>query len=804
MGTGAFTAQSGHGTFDFVVVARNVLDPADKDQWKLRFTEASRALYEATEGQMSFGRIFFGDNDYGLGHAEFVLNPGKGTAYATLGGYGKIAHIIQLYEQQFEGEARAIVHEFGHQAFRLGDEYTGEIVHDDIAATSVAVHNSYPTIPLVDSILDSQSLQYGYAILLFGTVLERLIVFGPDGALGHTATLLTVGGGNAGFNKDPHTAVGKRVRYQPQYYNHSPQNPEGIGIGCANVANSNYCLMDDHKKDGVSEFCSASNHDLAKVTSHSALYGGVSCWEVMQQQMLDRYKFALSVPDPAQVGQVTTQGPVFEDLVKEARIALVMDRSGSMKQNNKIDGVRFGLEQWIRSAPTLNERLSVIWFNEEVETLLPLFQFEGATDIAPIIDEATQVVPAGWTNIRDGLLEGIKQIQSPGGRSAVQAIVLLTDGIHNRPVGSQMREAIPELIAAGIPVFVLAIGPPGTVDYDALEELARETGGAMFKIDDPAEANAKIVLDIPKMNKALRSGLILSGHQDIAVAPPESDFAKALAQAQGDRLPLNEVAQLVGLRGIRAMTASRPRRPDAFFSVPFLVEAGATLTQFSMTFAEDAAFHLHLVDPQGHVVSFDGQDTVLIAPQRPFATAIVRSPKPGQWHAVIVRGSNGPSTRLYYSAGVHNRRIVVHGDCDRRVDIGQPARIFAGAVWGDRLSGLQVSAHLTGPDGSSHALDLDDETDAEPGSGDYLAHLTPQVPGRYEGEIRITSRGRGVRHAGAIHRASHGPHDNGHAQVDLRSQAPAFTRSIPIYFDSGERRPAEDIEEGSSLSTVAQ
>ena len=124
MGTGSFNG----GKFNFVVTASHVMDQAEKTEWQALFLQASRALHEATEGQLSFGSIFFSDDGWGLGACEFALHPIDGTSYATLGEYGRFGRSIQLFRTvRTEGDQRAIVHEFGHHAFGLGDEYGGPV-----------------------------------------------------------------------------------------------------------------------------------------------------------------------------------------------------------------------------------------------------------------------------------------------------------------------------------------------------------------------------------------------------------------------------------------------------------------------------------------------------------------------------------------------------------------------------------------------------------------------------------------------------------------------------------------------------
>lgn len=798
MGTGSFN----NGIFNFVVVTPHSWDTEEKEEWKARFIEASRVLYEASEGQLSFGHVFMADEAWGLGHAEFVVHNFPATAYATHGGYGTLGKSVQLFSNDRTGDPRTIVHEFGHHAFDLGDEYTGPVQQDEIDTEAVLPDpNFFNIVPLQPSENDSQSLQYGYAVLLFDGRVERLIVEE------HTPNQVTL---TNGFTQDPRTADNNRIFYQPQYNYTYPQFPAGILIRCVGnqVQNANYCLMERYRDQpgtqSVTEFCTQDNHDPDHDTSHDNIHGGLSCWQVMQQHMLDRYNFGLEAPNPAQTGQQTAEMPQFHDLVKEARIALVMDRSGSMGTDNKIQGARHGIDQWITSAHQENDFLSVIWFNQAFDTRFPLNQVD-QSGMDSIIEQVNDVDPGGWTNIRDALLEAVSQIQSRDERSAVQAIVLLTDGIHNRPEGTTIAEAIPTLQDSGIPVYVIALGSPDHVDYVALEELVRETGGFMNPVGmtldengnplEPEEQNALIALHVFMTNYILRNGLTSVGNQTVAGAPPDSDFGRTVSDVRDRPPPLKDLAKLQGFDDVGTYV-KKHHHPYAI-SVPFLVEDGASTARFAMTYAQKQKFLLYLVDPENDPVDFTASsDAVLIAPESPYATAIVKKPKPGQWHAVIIRASAGPKARVNYSAGVENRMIVAHADCDREVEVGMPTSITAHAVWGDRLSGLRVTARFTGPDGSIHSVVLGDEAREEPNSGDYRGVFTPQLAGRYAGEVRIYSRGN-IMTAGGLHRAVHAPQkEREPVRLDLKSKAPAFIRRIPIYFDAGKRPAFKDLDLG--------
>lgn len=818
MGTGSLNNETGE--FNFVVVADHPWNDGEKDAWKARFIEASRALHEATEGQLRFGQIFMADEAWGLGHAEFVLHDFPATAYATYGGYGQLGQSIQLFADQLTGNPLTIVHEFGHHAFELGDEYSGPVVEDAIDADfPIPAYDNYDpeedpepprynVVPLLPSELDSQSLQYGYAILKFGGVIRRMIVSdstNPPTYLGHTPTQLTVAGD---FGQDPRTANGERVFYQPQYNYSYPEYPDGIVIRCPGLGidSANYCLMDHYEAEpgdeAVTEFCSQGNHDPDEDTSHSDRHGGLSCWEVIQQVMQDKYSFSLAAPNPAAPGQQTDDSPYFFDLEKEARIALVMDRSGSMGTDNKIQGARHGVEMWIDNAHQDDDWLSVIWFNDEPDLRLALAQID-ADQIDTIKEEVNDVDPGGWTNIRDSLYEAVEQIQSANGRAAVQAIVLLTDGVHNRPFDTEISEAIPTLQDAGIPVYAIALGTPENVDYDALEELTRETGGMILQVGllednegsplTPDEQLAYIAIHIFLVNDWLRNGFIQVAGQIVGGAPPESTFGKAITEVRGRRLGLKKLAKLQDLDGIHGFV-KKHEHPHVF-TVPFLVEEGASKARVAITHASDQEFHLYLIDPEGKPVDFTASSgATLVAPESPYEIAMAKEPKPGLWHAVVVRAATGAATHVNCSVGVENRMIVVHADCDRVVDLDMPVGISAGAVWGDRLSGLRVTAQLTGPNGSTHTVVLTDETSAEPNSGDYRGVFVPEEYGRYRGTVRIMSRGK-AQYAGGMHRVTHAPQEGRKpVELDLHSKAPAFVRRIPIYFDVGKRPKVKDLD----------
>ncbi|MBT6116553.1 MAG: VWA domain-containing protein, partial [Rhodospirillaceae bacterium] len=665
-------------------------------------------------------------------------------------------------------------------------------------------NDDFRLVPLADAQNDPALLDSAYAIMVYGGRAERRIVASYDGVVpfgppqpGDGENVLRL---YAGFDASPHEADYAFVYFQPQY---SPDT--GFQIGCAPPGgNADFCLMERyHANPAMTEFCSASNHDENGDTAHHAVHGK-SCWEVIQETMLARYDHTMLLPDPAVPGDTTQDFPIFFDLAKEARIALVMDRSGSMSQNSKMQGARFGVEQWIRASAEEGDFMSVSWFNESVETPLALTSFDNAAALDGLVAQANDTAPGGYTNIRDGLYEAIAQIESRDGRAALQAIVLLTDGIHNRPEGSSLLEAVPSLQEAGIAVYVIYLGGPETVELGELEQLALETGGAItdvYGLGQSTDANiqaAAIAIEMAGVNGVLRDGLV------------EVDSDNVEGFAPGDPLPAKirktKTPSLTTLLGwfdaasLRTLKGG-PGRPVA--TARFLVEKGALRARFTVAHGLKDEVSLFLIDPSGKVVPFGGQKASLVDPVgSPFAMAFLDKPKPGRWTAVMVRTNVGGSSILRHAAVVENRQIVARADCDRVVPNGGAIRLSASAKWGDDLTNLDVRARIVGPDGLVHEVGLDDGRPGDPGSGRYRGVFDPAVPGRYRGLVTVLCRGDANR-AGAMHRLMHtspGGADKAEktkekgVSLDLRTEAPTFVRRVPIYFDVGGRPVPKDLD----------
>jgi Ca-activated chloride channel homolog len=150
---------------------------------------------------------------------------------------------------------------------------------------------------------------------------------------------------------------------------------------------------------------------------------------------------------------------------KRADIVLVVDVSGSMEEDGKLDQAKAGLETFLtRILP--EDRVGLVSFSSTASVDVdpaPLSQ-----NRIPLSDAIQRLRPQGKTAIYDSLLtakQSLDNLPTPeGGEERIKAIVLLTDGEENASQTSfdDLKGAFDE---SGISVFPVAYG--SSSDQDA-------------------------------------------------------------------------------------------------------------------------------------------------------------------------------------------------------------------------------------------------------------------------------------------------------------------------------------------------
>jgi Ca-activated chloride channel homolog len=138
-------------------------------------------------------------------------------------------------------------------------------------------------------------------------------------------------------------------------------------------------------------------------------------------------------------------------------VSVVIDKSGSMAEKNKLDFVKKAVEHIIDELEN-DYYVSIVTYNDYVSIILESGRIE---DKSSNISLVSNIQSGGFTNLSGGMLKGFKQVESTYRRGYVNRVLLLSDGIANRGVSD--RAAINDLVREqsrkyGITISTFGVG----------------------------------------------------------------------------------------------------------------------------------------------------------------------------------------------------------------------------------------------------------------------------------------------------------------------------------------------------------
>ncbi len=470
------------------------------------FVKLSDRFYQAMDGKLSIANIYWIDNSIGrnIADAFFRQDPHGGILGQALpnglGVYGSWMEVFNVREfsaAKNEQLASVSMHEFGHYAWNLGDEYAGPSLTGPLDLTEQEAYENANTAPyryvflLADFDIFNPAADENYD-LTDGEV----SVFLNDAWQTGFVTTATIGNSGAielyvqygaGFSEPPSSST-EDVRVRP--------------FGQCGIQNADFCVMNGRGGEvNRREFCVDGNHDPDRLTAQSYRHGGLDCWEVIKKRMFDSWTVVLETPLVADPVTGPAPAPNLIKLSVEKRFVLVLDRSGSMDENDKIEGARGGLELWLDFAGNQNDRIGIVWFNSVVNPVLAIENVASITDLEQVKDQVLGLPADGATNIKDAVDQAADMLIQDAafrGPAVQQCIVLMTDGVHNVPPPSAVAlDAIPKCQENGIQIFTLGLGDSTNVNTTNLEDLAKQTSGrALSAIGLTGEDQDQLVFDL--------------------------------------------------------------------------------------------------------------------------------------------------------------------------------------------------------------------------------------------------------------------------------------------------------------------
>jgi len=165
---------------------------------------------------------------------------------------------------------------------------------------------------------------------------------------------------------------------------------------------------------------------------------------------------------------------------KPANVMIVLDNSGSMGDENKLEHAKEGLRTLLEEAAP-HDRIGLIKFSTEIDQLVGIAPMR--TNRRRLLRALDTIFPEDETRVRDAILAGVRAVDAELDKNAINAVVALTDGRDNQS-GRTVDEVADELAKQGereagqIRVFTIAYGEqPNKIE---LARYAEASGGKPF------------------------------------------------------------------------------------------------------------------------------------------------------------------------------------------------------------------------------------------------------------------------------------------------------------------------------------
>jgi len=196
----------------------------------------------------------------------------------------------------------------------------------------------------------------------------------------------------------------------------------------------------------------------------------------------------LTVPEPAVIAAVQRSWQLVK---KQADILLLVDTSGSMREEDKLGQAIAAMRVFLEDQPSKNN-IGLMRFDGEVELMVPIGPIESNREqVLAIID---RLEARGNTALYDAVIAAVEYLQASASPQRIQAIVLLSDGQDTASQVSlnQAVRVIEEARNSRTPVLVIPVAYGRDADVNALNAIGRASD---TKVQPGDPENIKKLLD---------------------------------------------------------------------------------------------------------------------------------------------------------------------------------------------------------------------------------------------------------------------------------------------------------------------
>jgi Ca-activated chloride channel family protein len=187
----------------------------------------------------------------------------------------------------------------------------------------------------------------------------------------------------------------------------------------------------------------------------------------------------LGLPDPRVLAALRK---AWREDRKAANVLLVLDTSGSMNSERRLENAKQGLRAFLREVAP-QDRVGLTAFSDQIRPLVRIAPMrDNRNNLTGVLDG---IVADGGTKIYDVTLTAVDQVAQLADTSRINAVVLLTDG-QDTDSSRTAGDVINALRAQGdsarrVRVFTIAYGADASGASAALNAIADASGGKGYQ-----------------------------------------------------------------------------------------------------------------------------------------------------------------------------------------------------------------------------------------------------------------------------------------------------------------------------------
>ena len=169
---------------------------------------------------------------------------------------------------------------------------------------------------------------------------------------------------------------------------------------------------------------------------------------------------------------------------KPASVLLVVDTSGSMAEESRLERAKGGLQSFFRNVGQ-QDSVGLTIFSDEITPLIPVGPYRAN---APKLRETVRnLIADGGTAVYDATIEGFRTVRRGASPDRINAVVVLTDG-EDTDSGASADDVVAAVRAQGdsddqVRVFTIAYSAGALGAADALKKISEASGGQAYEGD---------------------------------------------------------------------------------------------------------------------------------------------------------------------------------------------------------------------------------------------------------------------------------------------------------------------------------